>query len=473
MTRHRLLLAAIGLLIVFAYAQHLTLPLYADDYRWLRWAQQLHDDPSSVLVLEAAMFRVVLKVLYVPLYLLVHTNPLPYHLVDLLLMLTAAALACRLYGMLGLAGAGALAATLVHTLHPYRAGAFLICGSTTGLLNWALYLLAAILYLAYRRAGRRRDYLLAWVTFALSLFIKEDSVTLPAMLLVYELLTRDGAWLPYLRAVVRRQWPFWLFLLLFLGAEWSVQRLTYFVAGDNYGVQYAYHNYQKTMLGLLHPWWREINLKYLDLLMPLLALACLVFGGRRARFFAVWMYVTYAPFALLAWGHETRFPLIPSFGLAGLAGLGIEWLLAFRWPGYKPRQVVAILLTGFALVAYAGINAGSLPRWYVNEAHKTASFVDAMRTLRQLHGASPVYLLDNDYAKFIIPDFICPVEFPAADDLRCEKVRELPVRDCYWLHWYGDAPGQYEILARAAGQQGFGGASTVVLHDFVPAIPPA
>jgi len=379
----------IGLLAVFIYSPYLNLPLYTDDYRWLRWAKDFFADPSSLFILEAAMFRIICKLCYALLWLVAGSTAWVYHAIDMVFLWWSAALVYQVFRQLRLGVAAALVAALVQVLHPYHLGAFLICGSTTGYLGWALYLLALNAYLRFRSGGRNGDYLLAFTAFTMGLFVKESMVTLPLMLVVYEILNWDGK----LKRPVRRLLPFFVLVGFFLMAQMAVQQATYFSTENNYNFGYAYHNYAKSMMGLYNPFWRQINTKYFDLIPHIIAVAVLGFGGRRSRFFALWMYITYLPFALIAWGHETRFLLIPSFGFAGLIGLVFQRFWLTRW---RPVLYVVVLL--FIVVSWYGINLSELPSWYVTEAAKAKLPVIATNV-----GGIPEIIVDMQTGMLIRP----------------------------------------------------------------------
>lgn len=406
--------AGICALVALAYGQYLNMPLYADDYRWLRWTTELLADPHALLVVEAAMFRFILKILYAPMWLLFGTNPVPYHLVDLALIWASVGLALRFYRQLGLGLTAAGMATLLHIMHPAHPGSFLICGSTTGLLGWVLYLLAAICYVGFRRHGRMRDWWCAFACYAIGLAVKEDLVTLPVLLVLYDvLMRREQSWPVTLTGIVRRLTPFFALLVILLGAQWSVQRATYFVAENNYAPAYIPGNYAKMLVAQVHPWWKQAPIKYLDLALYALALAGLVRGGRRLRFFIGWLFVSYVPYALLAWGHEDRFFLIPSFGLAGVFGIWVE-----RQVTAQRRQRVLLAGLAVAALAFIGINRGPLTEWYTTEAGRAASFVKIVR--KATRPGQQFQLINEPALKFVFPDFIVPVEFP--DGRVCRKV---------------------------------------------------
>ncbi|HNW93495.1 MAG TPA: hypothetical protein PKM88_11360 [bacterium] len=291
-----------------------------------------------------------------------------------------------------------------------------------------------------------RDWWGALACFAIGLGVKEDLMTLPALLILHDLLLRrEENWRATVAGIVRRLAPFIALLLVVLLAQWSVQRLTYMVGGGNYAPKFIPGNYAKMTVAQINPWWRQAPAKYLDLALYALVLTGLVRGDRRLRYFLLWIFVTYLPFALLDWGHEDRFFLIPSFGLGGLFGLAVERLLAHG----RRRSVVLAALAVIAL-GFAGINRGPLTAWYTTEAWRTASFVKTVRkaTRPGQHFQLVYDPVTNPETKFIDPTFVLPIEFGDgrhADRLPAPACDEKLVR----LAWHG---GGFRVMQPAAGK---------------------
>jgi len=116
----------------------------------------------------------------------------------------------------------ALIAALLFALHPANTEAVTyICGRSSSFM--ALFYLGAVLAYAAGRGTVDNRWLL-WIAsplcFVLALGVKETAITLPAALLLWELLNGGG-----MRESLRRQWPVWLVAALATG---------YFLLSTNY-----------------------------------------------------------------------------------------------------------------------------------------------------------------------------------------------------------------------------------------------
>ncbi|MDE0302834.1 MAG: tetratricopeptide repeat protein [Gammaproteobacteria bacterium] len=108
--------------------------------------------------------------------------PAGYHAVNLLLQLVNSLLVWRLMWRLAVPGAWLIAA--VFAVHPLHVESVAWVIARKDLLSGAFYLGAALAWLNFAEASRRRDYSLALGLFAASLLSKTVTVTLPAALLV-------------------------------------------------------------------------------------------------------------------------------------------------------------------------------------------------------------------------------------------------------------------------------------------------
>ena len=110
------------------------------------------------------------------------TDPLGYHLVNIVLHASSAFLLLVILRRLAVPGA-ALAA-IVFALHPVQVESVAWMTELKNTLSGAFYFSAALAYLAFDTSRRRRWYGLALGLFALALFSKTVTATLPAALLV-------------------------------------------------------------------------------------------------------------------------------------------------------------------------------------------------------------------------------------------------------------------------------------------------
>lgn len=119
-------------------------------------------------------------------------TPLPFHLVNVVLHVLAAALVVRLLGALGASGRGALLGGLIFAVHPVHVEAVANVVGRAEVLMTIFCLAGALAFLDRRRGDATRAALVA-LAYALALGSKEDGVALPLMLAVTLLLPSVGA----------------------------------------------------------------------------------------------------------------------------------------------------------------------------------------------------------------------------------------------------------------------------------------
>jgi hypothetical protein len=108
------------------------------------------------------------------------TNPLPYHLLGLVLHAAASVLAWRVLQRLGF-GAAALGAGLLFAVHPIHAEAVLAAYGQADLLVGLFVLGALERYVAFARTGARGALATSYGLFLLGLGCKETAAVLPAL----------------------------------------------------------------------------------------------------------------------------------------------------------------------------------------------------------------------------------------------------------------------------------------------------
>lgn len=182
-----------------------------DDFGALEHVQE---GPKAVLLGYNYILRFVGAAVWWPLYALSGLDPFGYNLFSLLLWLINAVLLyrflCRLLGDAPLAAFG----TLVFASTAVGADALFWRAANNTLLNVTFYLLTLHAYLIFRQTGNRRQWHLSVLFFILAVFTKEESASLPFVILLLELLYLDGR--SDIRGVVRRLLVFSSFIILYL-----------------------------------------------------------------------------------------------------------------------------------------------------------------------------------------------------------------------------------------------------------------
>ena len=200
-----------GLLVVLAalpFLSTLFAPLFADDYFHVEVAAKPGDALAHgwVLPIETAgawwtppglsvqYFRPLVVVSFVVDRLLYGTHAAGYHLTNLVIHVTATlltwAVARRLLG----AGFGAWCAGVLFAIHPCHTQAIAWISGRTDALAATAYVAAVLLHIASRPLRPRTAHLLglSLVFFGLALTAKEMAITLPAVLLLHNLLRPEG-----------------------------------------------------------------------------------------------------------------------------------------------------------------------------------------------------------------------------------------------------------------------------------------
>lgn len=151
-------------------------------------------------------------------------SPLPFHAANALLAGAAAAAAFWLFSWpaFGLSRPQAAAAAALFGLHPVLSSC--VYPVSSGRQTLLLLLLALLTASAFLRKGRRWR-LASWIFFAGALFGKEQSVALPPLLLILDLLRfREGASKEPARGRIGLYAPFIGILAVYAGARWFVFR---------------------------------------------------------------------------------------------------------------------------------------------------------------------------------------------------------------------------------------------------------
>ena len=121
-------------------------------------------------------------------YSLFKLNPLPYHLVNVLLHLVNVWLVFRLALRLSSRDTAAFVVAALFALHPMHVESVAWISETKDVLYTAFYLLACLAYLQYiGNGGKAKHYMLMTAFFIASLFSKPAAVTLPLLLVVIDI----------------------------------------------------------------------------------------------------------------------------------------------------------------------------------------------------------------------------------------------------------------------------------------------
>jgi len=209
----------------------------------------------------------------------------------------------------------------------------------------AFFFLASVLFFVlFRQCGTRRFYLVSLVMFLLALVSKEIAVTLPVVLLAYDLIFNFVAWnrVPLL---LKRHVPYWVAL----ASVFAIRILVFGRIGYGTILDWAAFSYwgDKAIARLLNPLVIDNveNLRWLLLIGILVVLW--IYRSRRALIFgALWIPLVYI--ATFNSGASERSFYIPSFGLA----LALSSIVAQPLPRWQTlSRVVGIAAVTMLVVA--------------------------------------------------------------------------------------------------------------------------
>ncbi|HEX5000662.1 MAG TPA: hypothetical protein VFY29_20730 [Terriglobia bacterium] len=324
---------------------------WTDDFLNIYWIQSETGrqmlrhvfDPSSTF------YRPVGECLYWLLYRAFGINPLPYHVTGWGLHAINTALMFVLLRRLLDSPFAAMAGVIPFAFRVNFADMYWSFGTVFDLLACLLMLLGILSYIRWRR--RILGIALVCFIYIAAVKSKEMAITLPAVLLLYELCVAPR---PRLTC---RGFALWLGVPLLVGLwlthlKVNVMRdmdpsLPYYFEIDLWTAYQGYAQYLNWMTGLEAPAW-------LWLAAAALFLAFLFWNRvRLGIFFAVYTALAFAPVIFLPNHRWPYFWYIPFLGIAGLIGLGARSILTM----IRPRWALArlVILNTAALVLWASL----------------------------------------------------------------------------------------------------------------------
>lgn len=293
----------------------------------------------------------------------------PFHLVNLGLHLLNTVLVLRLLTALGTPFAGAAIGALFWAVYPLRVEAVAWISGRKDLLATLFTLGSILVYLGFRKSGRRWAALGSMLLFLLALLAKATAVAVPGLLLAIDWL--QGRRITF--AVVREKIPYLglvaVFSMLAVLARHSYQGV---LDEQGFGWQYlvfqgtfrgAFYFLLRSLLPLTNPAWLYPDTSFPPLFsgqfaMAIGLLAAVVAGAlfslrrtRKVAFALLFFFVALLPVlpvAVLGYSAD-RFTYMPAIGIAYLVGE-----LIGRWQASAAAQRLSSrLLSGVALLALA------------------------------------------------------------------------------------------------------------------------
>lgn len=217
-------LIIIGVLAIIAYGNSMHAPLLYDDAVTVQKNVTLRDITNIVSIFKYSISRPLLNLSYAMTYYFWGTDPFGYHLFNLVTHIVNAFLiylivffaigektenkASRFYY--------ALFPAIIFTVHPLFTSAVTYISARSSVLCTFFYLSTVLGFGVFLqkevKSKRRIFFILAFCGFLLALATKEEAVTIPAVLLLYDWFRGErsiGLW----KRFRSYHWPFWLVLV--------------------------------------------------------------------------------------------------------------------------------------------------------------------------------------------------------------------------------------------------------------------
>jgi hypothetical protein len=369
---------------------------------------------------------------YLPLYHFFGLDPLPYRIVQISILVASIPLVYYLSRRLASSRSIAFLAVLALCYHPRLAGLVFVGAFIYDVLCGFFYFAALAYYVHIRETGAclRPLQLLGFLTlYVMALNCKEMAVTLPVIVLIYELLKSTGwtdrkAFLHWIRADAAPSLLAGLLTVSYIYGK--IHGSGSLASLDPYRPKYSWHtfatsnaNYVAQLLFAGH----TIAPMALLLLWALVFIYAFVRRDRTLQLMAFWIVIVPLPVAfivpvrgdaslyLLLFGWAMIFAKI-TFDLIALiseflAFLGNHALPAAtgaiigdasRKVSLRVFRIVATLLVAFTLAAYTQRENQRLRAPWLNVGAKTSHVIHAFRSLslHPIHGSRILLLLKEN-----------------------------------------------------------------------------
>jgi protein O-mannosyl-transferase len=302
-------------------------------------------------------------------------NPFGYHLTNLVLHVLVSILVYLLALKIVRHSGAALLAGLLFAVHPVHSGAVAWISGRSGPLAALFMFLSLYLYISYKEERNLLYLAVSLFAFLLALLSKETAITLPLIVLLYEICFGDrkakkiiSPFILYCLAAI----PYFILRLSVLKVMgWSNQPLSHRLY-TSFGMLVGYVRLLVAPVNLRVFYDIPIKRGFLekDVIIPLLLLALmaagifLLFRRNRKLFFCIaWIPVTLIPVSgiptlIYPSPMAERYLYIPSAGFAMAAGLmayrSAQVLLERNATGHRRASIVlvAAIVLIFALLNY-------------------------------------------------------------------------------------------------------------------------
>ena len=312
----------ISALLFFTFRLYSSAYFWLDDFNNLFWVQKL----SAFELLKAitnpasTYFRPTGMLFYWLELRLFGTNAIAYHVLAWLLHTVNTVLVYLVLRRIVQSHPGALVGTMLFACQAVFTDIYWNFGTIFELVSGLLFLAGILIWSSERRSWAR--VILATVVFVLAVKGKEMAITLPAMLLCYDLFVRTNEkW----RHAVQIVLPgiAWVLLALKGLAEnrAAAPDAPYFMdissvtLGRGFGVYFGML-FESTMR------WQLWAISFVALLLLLVLMK-----RKIAVFFQIWIFITFLPVVFLVNHRYPFYWYIPFVGVCGLVSCFVRWVI--------------------------------------------------------------------------------------------------------------------------------------------------
>jgi hypothetical protein len=390
---------AICVLLLIAYFLHFALAARHGGFRedemlnlWTYWYVGPVQSLFDLAKFWISYYRPGGALYYLPLYHFFGLNPFPYRIVQISILALSIPIAYWLARLLASSWSVAFLAVLAFCYHPYVANLVFVGAFIYDVLCGLFYLAALTYYVHIREKGaylRPLQLVLFLVLYICALNSKEMAVTLPVIVLIYELLKspRWPSWNAFLSSTWRDAVPAFIggaITAVYVYSKIGGTRST--TISEPYRPIYSWHNFvtsNASFVGELLYTPRAITPTALLLLWAAVFIYAFLRGDRMLRLMAFWIVIVPLPIAFILPIRRGGCLYLLLFGWAMICARGSCDLIAFvakafvaygqRVGIYRTRQAMfenpASSAAADALVAgSSSARAGKTPGWTVGIA---------------------------------------------------------------------------------------------------------
>lgn len=318
----------------------------SDDFDWIGRAKDLSVvsffTKNADGVIGSGVYRPITSLSYWICYQVHGLNPIPYHLVNIFLFIFTAFLIFILLRKLNANNSVAYIAGLIFLIIPSHPEAVSWISGRGDVLTTFFYLLSLVCYIHYRDINKFKYYFCSLACFVLAILSKEMAMSLPAVLILYELLWqwRKENKKQQLKLLYGRIFPFIILLVGYFIAR-------YLTTSIFFGL-YSKAHVAFNPLNYLSNLWTALAVNFFtgsirtfviskiiwshQVILTIIAIPIIYFGYKKFQenwklwFFAIGFFVlSAAPILSLSFNKSTdegdRFAYLPSVGVSILLSI--------------------------------------------------------------------------------------------------------------------------------------------------------